>query len=253
MSFRSLPHLSLKLACILLLSSAFIHRTEGSVGVVDINDLLEPGSQQYLSSQKAGAGGNAAWTHRPNCTHSTSFSKLGAKYCVYTNSNAFFNGISIITTPTVAQDAIQYLNEEPEPYFLSDKQLEKFFTKPRAYEIVDLPGKDKGVVATRKIKKYETFMVDQASLVMDLEMEKAVSKKDNLRLLKLGIDRLRDPEVVRGLSGKHNGEKGENDDEDVMMTNAFGTQVGETNFRGLFPLVSVSALLMTLIHIERTY
>lgn len=88
---------------------------------------------------------------------------------------------------------------------------------------------------------------------MDLEMEKAVSRKEGMRLLKIGVDRLRSPALVRELSKKHDGSvrvgKDEEDvaeaedeegqlDEDVVMTNAFGTTLGEGNFRALFPIIS---------------
>lgn len=42
-----------------------------------------------------------------------------------------------------------------------------------------MPGKDKGVVARRKIKQFETFMVDQAAVVVDMETEKALSRREN--------------------------------------------------------------------------
>ena len=82
-------------------------------------------------------------------------------------------------------------------------------------------------------------MVDSASIVMDLEMEKGMSKADNLRLLTLGIDQLVNPTLVRNLSTKHNHASVPKErDEDIMMTNAHQTQIGNTNYRALFPLVS---------------
>jgi hypothetical protein len=233
---------------------------QGTVGVVDIQDLLDPDLQKPLASpdkprsSSKPASKHAPWTHAPECTHSTSFKNLGSKYCLYTNKNAFINGISILTTPKTAEEAAQHLNEEPLSYFLSVDEVNEWFDQEsRPWNIVDVPGKDLGVVATRKIKRYETFMVDQANVVMDLEMEKHVSKKDNLRLLKKAVDRLNNPGWVRQLSKKHDGHAEDADEveeegameEHIMMTNAFGTQLGDVNFRGLFPLVSVSPLLGT--------
>lgn len=114
---------------------------------------------------------------------------------------------------------------------------------------MDIEGKDKGVVATRRIEEHETFMVDQASVIMDLEMEKSVSDKEAKRLLKVAVEQLRFPEWVRDLSGRHEGDGREDGEEEgdweekVMMTNAFGTSLGEAQFRGLFPLVSVCILV----------
>jgi hypothetical protein len=174
---------------------------------------------------------------------------------VFTHNQTSINGISIITTPRTAKAAIQFLEEEPLSYFFTSEQVDSYFNDPQPWQIVDMPGKDKGVVATRKIKQYETFMVDQASVLMDMAMEKKLSLKENLALLKVAVDRLRYPDFVRALSSKHNGHShtapsedadSEEDkerelekiDEDIMMTNAFGTQIGETQLRGLFPLVS---------------
>jgi hypothetical protein len=246
-------------SCILI--AALVHLGNASLGVVDIHNLLEPNNnQQPLSSDTLHSQESIKhhpWTHRPQCAHSTSFKNLGTKYCVYTNKDAFINGISILSTPKTAEQALKYLDEEPLSYFFSQDQVDDWFNTPRPWKIVDIPGKDKGVVATRRIKKYETFMVDQATVVMDLEMEKAVAAKDNLRLLKLGVDQLRSPEFVRMLSKKHSGaEEGEDEeeegvvDEHVMMTNAFGTQLGEVSFRGLYPLVSVSGVVHRFIPIS---
>lgn len=237
----------------LLLIIAFVQWVRASVGVVDIHDLLGQGSEQYLSPEDPGYKENpnpAPWTHTPKCTHSTSFKSLGTKYCVYTNQDAFINGISILSTPKTAQSALEFLGEEPLSYFFPPDQVDEWFNTPRPWKIVDVPGKDKGVVATRKIKKHETFMVDQANVIMDLEMEKSVSSKENSKLLKTAIDQLRHPNWVRQLSSKHDGGMSDAIDEDIMMTNAFGTQLGDVDFRGLFPLVSVSANLFASVAIR---
>lgn len=242
MSFQ-LSIFSLRAVRLVFLGAAVLNHVGASLGVVDVQDILEPGKQQYLSTEDAGikgSSGHAPWTHAPNCTHSTSFKSLGTKYCVYTNNRVFMNGISIVSTSKAAESAVEFLDEDPVSYFFRQDQIEKWFTTKPPWKIADIPGKDKGVIATRKIKKYETFMVDQASIVMDLAMEKEVSKKENLRLLRLATDQLRNPGLVRDMSSKHKGEEStENIEEEIMMTNAFGTEVGDVAMRGLFPVVSV--------------
>lgn len=251
-SIRPLLHLHI------LLSLLFSHPAQSSIGVVEIDDLLQPDLQKPLKSPNHPDPSTqyAPWTHEPLCTVSTSFKSLGTKFCLYTNDRAFINGVSILTTPAAAEAAAEYLNEEPLSYFLSEAQQEEWFNggeeggNGRPWKIVPVEGKDLGVVATRRIRRHETFMVDQASVVMDLRMEKLVPRRESLRLLKKGVERLRRPGWVRELSGRHEGVDGGKDGEEegdgeweehVMMTNAFGTQLGETEFRGLFPLVSVSA------------
>ncbi|KAF2273065.1 SET domain-containing protein [Westerdykella ornata] len=217
-----------------------------------MDQLLQPGyhprqpqGQQQQPQKPLSSNPHLPWTHAPICTHSHSLNSLSTKYCVYTSQTAFINGISILTTPSLAALAAEHLDEEPLSIFFTPDQFDEWSSQPRPWEIVDIPGKDKGVVATRKIRKYETFMVDQAAVMVDLEMEKGVGLKEGMRLLKVAVDRLKRPEVVREMSGRHAGALKEGEvavegrvEEDVMMTNAFGTSLGEGSFRGLFPLVS---------------
>ncbi|KAF2800254.1 SET domain-containing protein [Melanomma pulvis-pyrius CBS 109.77] len=237
----------------LLLLISHLHPTSATVGVVNIDELLlSPEHPQFLSSSPPPKHNpHAPWSHKPHCKTSASLSSLNQKYCAFTSNTTGANGLSIITTPSLAETAAPFFSEDPLSHFLTQDQAEYLYYNAPPYEIVDhIPGKGKGVVATRLIKKYETFMVDQATVVMDLALEKSMGAPENLELLRTAVQRLRRPESVSGLSGKHNGAKdGEGKEEeaedvtggfeeDIMMTNAFGTTVAGESFRGLFPLVS---------------
>lgn len=235
-------------ALALLLSTAIFQRATATVGVLDIDDLLHTKDQQTFSSDDS----DSPWSHDPHCTVSTSLSTLGRKYCVYTSNFTGPTGISIITTPRIAAAAAPLLDDNPLDNFLTPAQAEALYFNAPPYKVVDVPEKGgKGVVATRKIRKFETFMVDQASVVVDMSLERAVSREENWSLLRVAVERLRKPGVVRELSAKHADGREEEEDEgeeellgrleeDVMMTNAFGSQIAETKFRALYPLVSVS-------------
>lgn len=114
--------------------------------------------------------------------------------------------------------------------------------------MVDVAGRGKGVVATRRIGKFETFMVDRASVVVDLRAEEKLGSDEKGELLRVAVERLGRPEAVMGLAGMHDGEEkiekeGEVDEErveDIMVTNAFGTTMAGESFSGLYALVSVS-------------
>ena len=128
-----------------------------SVGTANVDDLFQPvqGTQEYLSTEdyQARVKQHKPWTHPPNCSHSTSPDSLGKKYCVHTNDHAFHTGVSIIATPKRAASVAKHLNEDLASYFfLTEEKLEEWHTKPRPYQIVDIAGKDKGVVASRKSK-----------------------------------------------------------------------------------------------------
>ena len=100
------------------------------------------------------------------------------------------------------------------------------------------------MVATRPIKQYETFMVDQAAVVVDMGAEKALSEAENKALLKRAVDQLLVPGMIRDMArnaGKEGGEEEEGKlEEDIMKTNAFGSTVAEVSSRALYPLISVS-------------
>ncbi|KAJ4299824.1 hypothetical protein N0V90_005070 [Kalmusia sp. IMI 367209] len=157
----------------------------------------------------------------------------------------FYGWEKILFTPQTAAQIQPYLGHDPIDTFLPHQ---KSFQAP--YEVVPIEGKGIGVRATRKIKKWETIMVDQASLVMDLDLERAFSAKENRELLSKGVGRLRVPEVVTNLSSKHGSGQGEKEEqrdsdseegwleEDIMRTNAFGSEIAGKQCRALFPLIS---------------
>jgi hypothetical protein len=171
---------------------------------------------------------------------------MGRKYCVYTSNLTGSTGISFIMSPASAAAAL--------PLLSSDNPLDNFLTRSQAnlstsppYKVVDFERKGKGLIATRAIAKFETVMVDQASVVVELDMEKMVGKEVARGLLKRAVERLRVPKAVLGLSVEHakgteadaeRGEQGKRE-EDVLLTNGFGSRVGDTDCRALFPLISV--------------
>ncbi|KAF2006394.1 SET domain-containing protein [Amniculicola lignicola CBS 123094] len=237
---------------------------------LDVPHILEPDVQQLLNANQPNETASKShhpWTHKPDCFHTTSTKVAKTKYCVYNYNRVKGQPITIITTPNTATNIIESetLDEEPIEIFISRKQQDDWLegeVKP-AYEIVDMEGKDKGVVATRKIKKYETFMIDTVLVASDLDLDKAVIRAKRAEELALGVDRLPDPSVVRSLSaraGKKKAKKEENADKDakadgegkesdieeavgelemrVMRTNAFGIQAQGVGMKGLFPEVS---------------
>jgi hypothetical protein len=180
-----------------------------------VDDTVQPGPTNY-----------SPWTHAPICEVSTADDKK--KYCVYTNSRHGPHGISLLTTPEIAADGVGILDE-----FLN---LESNRSGP--YKIVNIPGKGKGVVATRLIKRYEPIMVDYSVLLIDMGFATEVPAKKGYRLLHAAVDWLANPDSVLTL-GQSNGLA--NDPiENVLRTNGFHTMLGGGQHMALYPLVSVS-------------
>jgi hypothetical protein len=242
MGFLSAPFLST--LPILLSSLLSPHSAHATIGTLDIDQLLSPDPQQrVLSAENPPPTHNphAPWSHKPHCLPSK-------KYCVYTSNTTRSTGISIITSPKLAAQISNSIDEDPLDNFLTQDQAEYLYYNAPPYEVVDVEGRGKGVVATRRIKKFETFMVDRASVAVDLRAEEKLGSEEKGDLLRIAIERLGRPEAVIGLAGMHDGEAENEKDgevdgkrvEDIMMTNAFGTTIAGESFSGLFALVSVS-------------
>ena len=168
------------------------------------------------------------WTHRPECEHSTD--RTG-KYCVYTNSDHGSRGWSIVTSPEIAAESVSLLRKP-----LNTSLLGNSHDAP--YKLVDIPGKGKGLVATRAIKQYEEIMVDYATILVDIAFPAKVPASLGYRLLHAAVDRLSDPSSVLELerSDGHAQDAVEN----ILRTNSFHTPVGGVPHIALYPTVSVS-------------
>ncbi|KAI4622784.1 uncharacterized protein J4E87_005877 [Alternaria ethzedia] len=216
---------------IIVLQLALQHAS-ATVGVLDIDDLLQPDLQQHLFAPSEDYP-YAPWSHKPYCMTSSYLPTLGQKYCVYTSNTTGPHGLSLIFPPRSAHLASEYLDDNPLNNFLTQKDAERLYLGGQSWKIVDIPGKAKGVVATRKITMYETFMVDQAAVVVDMGAEKALNEAENKKLMKRAVDQLLVPAMIRDMSSAHAGEnhEGGNDGDDeeegsleeaIMKTNAYG-------------------------------
>jgi len=190
---------------------------------------------------------HSPWTHPPHCVNASAAvpgrparrGGGGPKYCVYTNSRHGVRGVSIVTTPEAAADSIDLLNEAAAPAvaaFPPARGGGVFDRDDPPYAIVDVAGKGKGVVATRAIRRYETLMVDYASMLVDLYFPSTVPRHHGYVLLNTALDQLDDPLRVMGL-GRNNPQAG-NPVEDVLRTNAYQTDLGGEPHMVIFPEIA---------------
>ncbi|KAK0648930.1 hypothetical protein B0T16DRAFT_436046 [Cercophora newfieldiana] len=164
------------------------------------------------------------WTHAPICE--VSAADPSKKYCVYTNSRHGRRGISLLAKPEVAADNTGLL----------DEYLNVTAPEDEPFKIVDIPGKGKGVVATRHIKRYDTIMLDYSVLLIDMAFAAEVPAEKGYKLLHRAVDGLSDPESVRNL-GQSNG-LAKDPIENVLRTNGFHTMLGDEQHMALYPVVS---------------
>ncbi|KAK5658433.1 hypothetical protein OQA88_1822 [Cercophora sp. LCS_1] len=177
------------------------------------------------------------WTHRPLCPSET-------PYCVYTSSKFATHGISIITLPfsnatkindTTAIRAIEVV-------MASDLSKKKLAAEPdpKPYEIRDIPGKGKGMIATRKIERGTVLMVEHAAIIADMVFPVRVRRLLGREMLKRGMKRLGAKgegqllELARTSSNRDEVPAAE----DVMKTNSFTVKISGKSYMGLFPRVA---------------
>lgn len=179
------------------------------------------------------------WTHRPFCPAET-------PYCVYTSSQFQSRGISVIAMPfsvakarndTTAIRSLEVLlasdaaTRPPSPAEPTD----------RPYEIRDIPGKGKGVVATRRIPRGTVLMVEHAAVIADMVFPVRVRRVLGREMLRRAMSRVgkESEEAILELARSSQLPGEVPAAEDVMKTNAFTVKVAGRSQMALFPRVAV--------------
>lgn len=158
------------------------------------------------------------------------------KYCVYTNSHHEARGVSVISTPETAAAMIELLDEKTNSTEAVLQRAKELNYDP-PWKVVEMPDKGFGVVATRKIKRYEEIMIDHATLLIDVKFASVVQAFKGYRLLHLAADQLRDAESIYSLA--QSSELASDEVENVVRTNSFATSLGgQDDHMAVYPLVS---------------
>ena len=234
----------------LLLAYIYLGRYVGSVSAVSPKEDTHPqvcgkgiahplaNAHQLLCIDDTNTGLDptsfSPWTHRPFCIEAAD-----SPWCVFTNadpSHPFVggtnhHGISIVTTPDQAAGSMNLLEHI---------RMTTAITK-RPYKLVPIPGKGLGAITTEKIRKGQVVLVDRAMVLSAAEYPDEVLREEVQALLGMAVDQLPHPEKVYGLSRKGRAEEeGFSDVEDLLLSNSFLIEVGESVFMGLFPDLAVS-------------
>ncbi|ORX95668.1 hypothetical protein BCR34DRAFT_441204, partial [Clohesyomyces aquaticus] len=180
------------------------------------------------------------WSHEPFCKYSKNLVTVGKKFCTYTTNTTGLTGVSVIVTPSLAARIAkdELLENDPAHNFLPLSLASKLKEDP-PWSVREVPGKGMGVFAARRIERFETVMVDQASVLEDIDAEKALSTTEEREMLARAFKQLKFPEALMNMSAEHarREERGQLE-ADIMVTNSFGTEIDGTNIRALFPQIS---------------
>lgn len=155
----------------------------------------------------------------------------GGAQCIYT-APSFRDGLGIAASAPHAADLVGMgsLDNLAAPQF-SPGAVED------AYEVRELPGKGKGVVASRLIEKGEVFMVDSPAILVEGELMAGMNVPSRKGVLRGAVGGLEgSKERVLGLAKSSGG------DEllDLFVTNGCGVEGFGVSYTGLFPEVAVS-------------
>lgn len=201
----------------------------------DITALLTGASHKACPVLPSSPDGKpqGPWTHEPRCSTAAD----GQTYCVFTDSTFGPNGISLLAPPESASALAPTLHQIYHSSFPTTTSARNLNLEP-AFEVRDVPGKGKGLVATRHIKAKETFLIDHASLVVRTGFLQDVDQDVMWAMLDEAVGRLVEPSVVRRLGRMG---RAPNVVEDVLQTNTFNSDLEVGRSFVLFPLVSVCA------------
>lgn len=174
--------------------------------------------------------------------------------------------LSLMTTPANAARIVDLaifedqLSGPPEAAFMPFDEARKYWAAGKKWKVVDMDAlkdsaagskgkggaekgskvksKGMGVVATRRIQRWETILVDRAVVFGDTVANGNLIQQDGYRLLNTAVRRLADPKVVTDLA--KSGIDKNDAVQDVIVTNSFHTEVASADGSGLYPRVSVS-------------
>jgi hypothetical protein len=166
------------------------------------------------------------WSHEPTCARGKD-----KKYCTYTTSESRGgHALSIIAT-SIAADAISaaFLALE------SEHQSEDI-----SLEVHSFPGKGKGLVTKKAVKKGERILLDSAHIIASSHFPTQVSAAQGKALFNAAIDQL--PQAARKVVLALDQSLGGTKVEDIMKTNAFACQLADGDaddaYMCLFPSVA---------------
>src|SRR5688572_28661074 len=172
------------------------------------------------------------WSLPPPCVNAAN--NPMAQYCVFTTHNfKATHSMSVITTPKIAS-LIHSANAIHDPVYeweagnamtpanvprrLLPAHVRILDEEDRTFEVRAVPGKGKGVIARREIRKGEVIMIGYPTIVGRMRFSKAVSAEQARKLIKYAVERLPTDarEEVMELAKSTGGEAAV---EDVLRTN----------------------------------
>ncbi|KAK3390710.1 hypothetical protein B0H63DRAFT_410660 [Podospora didyma] len=174
-----------------------------------------------------------SWDFAPRCMvgEQKENATIPRIHCLFTAAD-FRNGhgISLVASTTVTSHLLGLgaLEDRPDPL-----AAQKRAARGPAYDIVDVPGKGKGVVANRRIRRGEIIIVDFPAVLIGTHFLTDAAPHHRRRILKQAIKQLpeRTRERVNGLTKR----EGEYEVDSILGQNSNSVVLGDGEIHvGLF-------------------
>jgi hypothetical protein len=168
------------------------------------------------------------WSYAPHCVSGTQ-----REYCVHTNQHfSGPRGLSILATPQAAEAAARS--------FDNNSKSRNKPEKDDRYEVRDVLGKGKGLIAQRPIKRGSFIMIDSPRIIASQKLPFHIGSEEGLNMLDVAVERL--PRADRQLVLSLDKSSGDGGVYDVLKTNSFACQIRddtvEDTYLCLFPEVA---------------
>ncbi|KAH8912349.1 SET domain-containing protein [Coniochaeta sp. PMI_546] len=182
-------------------------------------------------------GNWSPWSYLPYCVKPRNRPRSSSPYCVFSSDHyRGGHGLSVITTPPLAASIADTLDDGIVPPHIRD-HASSFLVQHRSltpsFEIKDVPGRGKGTVATRKIRRWEVVMVAYPAIIAKMDFWEALDPDQIRAVLRQAIQQLPSGQQDIVLSLDHS--TGGALVQDILNTNIFGIELDGVMHMGLYP------------------
>ncbi|GAB1317486.1 SET domain-containing protein 5 [Madurella fahalii] len=177
------------------------------------------------------------WSRKPFCIEPVAEDEPSPADCVFISHTFRGQGIALITTPDLATSLVDYLDD----YNVSQRHGRDLTTSENlredaksTYEVRDLPGRGKGLVAKGEFAKHEIIMIGFPVFVVRMDFLNADSytQRQKRLMMETGINQL-PPEQKKAIMALAKSTGGE-PILDVIRTNGFGIEIEGVQHLALF-------------------
>ena len=187
-------------------------------------------------------GRQSPWSHPPFCPDPAN-KNIGGDVpddCVFTFATFRGNqGISLITSPETAASLASFLDDTSIPVSIRDhpsgtRTAPFWRADQKPFEVRELAGRGKGVVAQRRLAQHETVMAGFPSLLVRHEFlsSERFSESQKRQMLQRAANQLpaETKEEILALARSRGGDP----IRDIIKTNALGVEVNDVGHMALF-------------------